>query len=54
MMGFSMTTPESRGLSGKAAMVLYTGEVETDVVNRILENPKFPEITRMINCQMTR
>lgn len=36
------------GLSYKAAMVLYTGEVETDVVNRILENPKFPEITRMI------
>ena len=36
------------GLSYKAAMVLYTREVETDVVNRILENPKFPEITRMI------
>ncbi len=29
-------------------MVLYTREVETDVVNRILENPQFPEITRMI------
>ena len=36
------------GLSYKAAMVLYTREVDTDVVNRILENPKFPEITRMI------
>lgn len=36
------------GLSYKAAMVLYTREVETDVVNRILENPRFPEITRMI------
>lgn len=36
------------GLSYKAAMALYTREVETDVVNRILENPKFPEITRMI------
>lgn len=29
-------------------MALYTREVETDVVNRILENPRFPEITRMI------
>ena len=39
---------EELGLSYKAAMALYTREVETDVVNRILENPKFPEITRMI------
>ena len=37
------------GLSYKAAMVLYTREVDTDVVNRILENPQFPEITRMIS-----
>lgn len=36
------------GLSYKAAMTLYTREVEADVVNRILENPRFPEITRMI------
>jgi len=36
------------GLSCKAAMALYTREVDTDVVNRILENPKFSEITRMI------
>ncbi len=36
------------GLSYKAAMALYTREVDTDVVNRLLENPKFPEITRMI------
>ena len=36
------------GLSYKAAMALYTREVDTDVVNRILENPQFPEITRMI------
>ncbi len=36
------------GLSYKAAMVLYTREVEVDVVNRILENPRFPEISRMI------
>ncbi len=36
------------GLSYKAAMALYTREVDTDVVNRILENPRFPEITRMI------
>ena len=36
------------GLSYKAAMALYTGEVDTDVVNRILENPQFPAITRMI------
>lgn len=36
------------GLSYKAAMALYTREVDTDVVNRILENPRFPAITRMI------
>ncbi len=36
------------GLSYKAAMALYTREVDTDVVNRILENHQFPEITRMI------
>ena len=39
---------EELGLSYKAAIVLYTREVDTDVVNRILENPQFPEITRMI------
>lgn len=39
---------EELGLSYKAAMALYTREVDTDVVNHILENPKFPEITRMI------
>ena len=37
------------GLSYKAAMVLYTREVDTDVVNRMLESPQFPEITRMIS-----
>ena len=37
------------GLSYKAAMALYTREVDADVVNRILENPQFPEITRMIS-----
>ena len=37
------------GLSYKAAMALYTRDVDTDVVNRILENPQFPEITRMIS-----
>ena len=36
------------GLSYKATMALYTREVDTDVVNRILENPQFPAITRMI------
>ena len=39
---------EELGLSYKAAMALYTREVDTDVVNRILENPRFPAITRMI------
>ena len=39
---------EELGLSYKAAMALYTREVDTDVVNRILENPQFLEITRMI------
>lgn len=36
------------GLSYRAAMALYTREVDADVVNRILENPQFPAITRMI------
>ena len=36
------------GLSYKAAMALYTRAVDTDVVNRILESPQFPAITRMI------
>ena len=36
------------GLSYRAAMALYTREVDTDVVNRILENSQFPAITRMI------
>lgn len=36
------------GLSYRAAMALYTREVDTDVVNRILENSQFPTITRMI------
>ena len=39
---------EELGLSYKAAMALYTREVDTDVVNRILEDPQFPAITRMI------
>ena len=39
---------EELGLSYKAAMALYTREVDTDVVNRILESPQFPVITRMI------
>lgn len=36
------------GLSYRAAMALYTREVDSDVVNRILEHPRFPAITRMI------
>ncbi|MEY8575515.1 helix-turn-helix transcriptional regulator [Oscillospiraceae bacterium 21-37] len=40
---------EELGLSYKAAMALYTREVDTDAVNRILENPQFPKITRMIS-----
>ncbi len=37
------------GLSYKAAMALYTREVDTDIVNRILEHPHFPMITKMIS-----
>ena len=39
---------EELGLSYKAAMAMYTREVDTDVVNRLLENPRFPAITHMI------
>lgn len=34
------------GLSHRAALALYTGAVNTDVVNRMLENPRFMEITK--------
>lgn len=36
------------GLSHKAALALYTGAVNTDVVNRLLENQRFIEITKKI------
>lgn len=36
------------GLSHKAALALYTGAINTDVVNRMLENPRFMEITKKI------
>lgn len=36
------------GLSHKAALALYTGAVNTDVVNRMLENQRFMEITKKI------
>ena len=36
------------GLSAQSVRNLYTQRVDTDVVNRILESPQFPEITRMI------
>ena len=36
------------GLSAQAARNLYTGRVNVDVVNRLLEHPKFPLLTAMI------
>lgn len=36
------------GLSHKAALALHTGAVNTDVVNRLLENARFMEITKKI------
>jgi len=36
------------GLSHRAALALYTGAVNTDVVNRLLENRQFMEITKKI------
>ncbi|MGI5899241.1 MAG: helix-turn-helix domain-containing protein [Christensenellales bacterium] len=36
------------GLSHKAALALYTGAVNTEVVNRLLENVRFHEITKKI------
>lgn len=39
---------ESLGLSAQAVRNLYTGRVNTDVVNRLLEHPKFPLLTAMI------
>ena len=36
------------GLSHKAALALYTGAVNTDVVNRMLENRQFMELTKKI------
>ena len=36
------------GLSVEAAKNLYTGKVNTDVVKRLLENPRFAMVTYMI------
>jgi transcriptional regulator with XRE-family HTH domain len=36
------------GLSHKAALSLYTGAVNTEVVNRLLENARFHEVTKKI------
>ena len=36
------------GLSVEAAKNLYTGKVNSDVVNRLLENPRFATVTYMI------
>lgn len=36
------------GLSVEAAKNLYTGKVNADVVNRLLENPRFATVTYMI------
>lgn len=36
------------GLSAQAARNLYTGRVNVDVVNRLLEQPRFPLLTAMI------
>ena len=36
------------GLSVEAAKNLYTGKVNNDVVNRLLENPRFAMVTYMI------
>ena len=36
------------GLSVQAARNLYTGKVSADVVNRLLESPRFAEVTYMI------
>lgn len=39
---------ESLGLSAQAVRNLYTGRVNVDVINRLLEHPKFPLLTAMI------
>ncbi len=36
------------GLSVEAAKNLYTGKVKADIVNRLLENPRFATVTYMI------
>lgn len=36
------------GLSVQAARNLYTGKVNADVVNRLLESPRFAEVTYMV------
>ena len=36
------------GLSHRAALALYTGAVNTDVINRLMENQRFMEITKKI------
>ncbi len=42
-------TLRSLGFSVQAARNLYTKKVETDVLNRLLENPKFADTTYCIS-----
>ena len=39
---------EELGLSVQAARNLYTGKANTEIVNRLLESPRFAEVTYMI------
>lgn len=39
---------EELGLSAQAARNLYTGKVNTQVVNRLLESPRFAELTYIL------
>ena len=39
---------EELGLTANAAWALYTGEVNTEVVSQLLENPKFAALTNLL------
>ena len=40
---------EELGLSAESAKVLYTGKVDSDILNLLIENPRFPYLIRLLS-----
>ena len=39
---------EELGLSAKSAKLLYTGKIDSDILNLLIENPRFPQLIRLL------